>query len=92
MTLLRLELVRANREIDAARTSWAAEASVREAGERQLAESLDECDLTVSALEADLKNAKRQLAVHENYIYVNPTGSFPIFASSLLPYVRHLSS
>ena len=26
------------------------------------------------------------------YIYVNPTGSFPIFASSLSPYVRHLSS
>ena len=28
----------------------------------------------------------------QTYIYVNPTGSFPIFASSLSPYVRHLSS
>ena len=27
-----------------------------------------------------------------SYIYVNPTGSFPIFASSLSPYVCHLSS
>ena len=26
------------------------------------------------------------------HIYVNPTGSFPIFASSLSPYVCHLSS
>ena len=27
-----------------------------------------------------------------SYIYVNPTGSFPIFASSLPPYVRHFLS
>lgn len=67
MTLLRLELIRANGEIDAVRESWAAEVSVLEAKERQLAKRLDERELTVSAPEADLKDAWRQLAVHENY-------------------------
>ena len=86
MTLLRLELVRANREIDAARASWAAEAGVLVAKERQLVERLDERDLTVSVLEADLKDARRQLAVHENYN--NPSSKVTLCAKKRREYRR----
>ena len=86
MTLLRLELIRANREIDAARASWAAEAGVLVAKERQLVERLDERDLTVSAQEADLKDARRQLAVHENYN--NPSSKATLYAKKRGEYRR----
>ena len=86
MTLLRLELVRVNREIDAAGASWAAEAGVLVAKERQLAERLDERDLTASALEADLKDAERQLAVHENYN--NPSSKATIYTKKRGEYKR----
>ena len=86
MTLLRLELVRANREIDAARVSWAAEVGILVAKERQLVERLDERDLTVSALEVDLKDAKRQLAVHENYN--NPSSKATLYTERRREYGR----
>ena len=63
---------------------------------RQQAEELHSVKEENKNLKEELRSLKA--AGHKSrkrarsYIYVNPTGSFPIFASSLSPYVRHLSS
>ncbi len=64
--LLRLELIRAWKVVDAILEVWTENSRVLTEEIQRLAEGFDQANETVKDLKAELRDALRQLTVHEN--------------------------